>query len=356
MVEAGSRGTQACAVRHPAALDGRNAGPEVTIESATKETASTSTPPAECGQFTAELNLVHAGPTAVSIRYELTGKEDAPLLLVAGGISAGRHVIANAADDSDGWWQSQPSTFASHRVLAIDWVGADGALDRPIDPADQAAALIATVDHLGLRSAAGFVGASYGAMVGMHLSATAAERVRTLLAISAAHQAHPFATALRATQRQAIELGERLGDPAAGVGLARKLAIISYRTPQEFADRFSAPMTIDQGRAHATSESYLDHMGRRHSDRMTAVAYRRLSESIDLHRIDPALITIPTTFVAVLSDQLVPADDIEACARAAPRGRFVAIPSLYGHDAFLKEQAAVAQIISTFLNSLEKQP
>ena len=193
-------------------------------------------------------------------------------------------------------------------------------------------------------------------MVGMHLAATAPERVRALLTISAADQAHPFATALRATQRQAIELGERLGEPSAGVALARKLAIISYRTPQEFADRFSAPMTIDHGRAQANCESYLNHMGRRHSDRMTAVAYRRLSESIDLHRIDPALITIPSTFVAALSDQLVPSEDIETCARAAPDGRFVAIPSLYGHDAFLKEGAAVAPILSTFLNSLEKQP
>ncbi|HYX47703.1 MAG TPA: homoserine O-succinyltransferase [Sphingomicrobium sp.] len=332
-----------------------DAGQEVTINGATQETARNSSSPSGRGEFTIELSLVHAGPTAVLVRYELVGREGSPLVLVAGGISAGRHVAENPSDESDGWWQSQARSFESRRVLAIDWVGADGMLDRAIDPSDQARALIATLDHLGLSSAAAFVGASYGGMVGMHLAAIAPNRVGALLAISAADRAHPFATALRATQRQAIELGERLGAPEAGVALARKLAIISYRTPQEFAGRFSAPVTIEQGRAQASSESYLDHMGRRHSDRMSAAAYRRLSESIDLHRMDPALITIPSTFVAALSDQLVPAEDIEACARAAPRGRFISIPSLYGHDAFLKEERTIGEILTNFLNPLENQ-
>lgn len=334
---------------------GGDAGQEVTDTSATDETARTSTAFAERGAFTAELNLVYAGPTEIPIRYELAGNREAPLVIVAGGISAGRHAIANSTDENDGWWQSQSATFAAYRVLSIDWVGADGALDRPIDPSDQANALIATLDELGLSTAAAFVGASYGGMVGMHLAALAPDRLGALLAISAADRAHPFATALRATQRQAIELGERLGAPEAGVALARKLAIISYRTAQEFAERFSAPLIIDRGRAHASSEPYLDHMGRRHSDRMSAAAYRRLSESIDLHRIDPALIKSPSTFIAARSDQLVPADDVEACARAAPNGRFIAIPSLYGHDAFLKEEGAIAEIITNFLKSLEKQ-
>ena len=328
-----------------------DAGQVVTIT--TTEPSKSGT--AERGEFTVDLDLAHAGVTAVSIRYELTGKPNAPLVLVAGGISAGRHVVANPSDESDGWWQSQSTTFASHRTLSIDWIAADGTLDRPIDASDQASAFIAALDHLSLAGAAAFVGASYGGMVAMRLATVAPDRVGALLAIGAADRAHPFASALRATQRQAIELGERLGDPEAGVALARKLAVISYRTPHEFAERFSAPIVIDRDRACTSSEPYLEHMGRRHSERMSAAAYRRLSESIDLHRIDPASITIPSTFVAALSDQLVPAADIEACARAAPQGRFISIPSLYGHDAFLKEEKAIAEIITTFLNSLEKQ-
>lgn len=309
---------------------------------------------AQRGEFRATLGLVHAGPTSLAVRYELTGPDNAPLLIVAGGISSGRHVLANNSDAGDGWWESQSNSFAQHRVLAIDWLGADGELDRPIDATDQAKAMLATLDELGLERAAGFVGASYGAMVGMHCAAIAPRRVRALLAISGADRSHPFTSAQRALQRQAVELGERLGSPAEGVALARKLAILTYRTPQEFAQRFEEPPLIDGDRARASSESYLDHIGNRHGGRMSAPAYRRLSESIDLHRIDPSTIIVPATFVAVAEDSLVPAEDMAALVRAVPDGRLVTIQSLYGHDAFLKEEGAVASIIQTFLKSLEQ--
>ena len=306
------------------------------------------------GEFRATLDLVHAGPTNLPIRYEIVGPEAAPLILVAGGISARRHLLASAQDPADGWWQSQSATLRSYRLLSIDWLGADGDLDRPIDSSDQANAFLAVLDHLGIPHAAAFVGASYGGMVGMHCAALAPDRISALLAISAAHRSHPFTSAQRALQRQAVELGERLGSPGDGVALARKLAVLTYRTPEEFAERFATPSAIERDRARASSEQYLDHMGAKHSSRMSAVAYRRLSESIDLHRIESASIAVPSTFVAVDSDRLVPAADIEELARGVPASRFVTITSLYGHDAFLKEERAVATIIDTFLNSLEQ--
>jgi homoserine O-acetyltransferase len=264
--------------------------------------------------------------------------------------------VANASAPEDGWWQSQAAAFAGHRLLSIDWIGADGEPDRPIDSADQARALLATLDELGISKTAGFIGASYGAMVGMHVAAIAPERVGALLGISGAHRTDPFTSAQRALQRQAVELGERLGSPEAGVALARKLAVLTYRTAAEFAERFAEPPAIHNDRLRASAEPYLDHMGERHSARMTAAAYRRLSESIDSHRIDPPAIGVPSTFVAVLSDQLVPAKDIEQLARSAPAARFITIPSLYGHDAFLKEEEAIGAIIRNFLSSLEIQP
>ena len=94
----------------------------------------------------------------------------------------------------------------------------------------------------------------------MHCAAIAEDRIVALLAISAAHRSNPFTSAQRALQRQAVELGERLGSPEAGVALARKLAILTYRTPEEFGERFAAPSAIEGGRVRASSEPYLDHM------------------------------------------------------------------------------------------------
>jgi homoserine O-acetyltransferase len=309
---------------------------------------STAKPVAIRGELRHIMPLRHGGAASFMLRYELAGPAGAPLLLVAGGISAGRHVIASDEFPETGWWQAQADALRGYRFLAIDWIGADGTIDLPLDPADQAEAIAWLLDELG-EEAAGFIGASYGAMVGMHFAARHPHRLGRLLAISASGAAHPFASAARALQRQAIELGEWQGNSKAGVALARAMAILTYRTPDEFADRFAERPWIGGGRLHVAAEPYLDAHGERHCRRMSAIAYRRLSESIDLHRIDPESIKVPLTLVAVDQDALVPAADIEALARQVPGSTFRLITSRYGHDAFLKEEEQTAAVINDFL-------
>lgn len=305
------------------------------------------------GDLRLSLGFVHGGTADIRLGYEIVGREDAPVIIVAGGISAGRHVLASDAVPEPGWWQVQADSFSGYRVLAIDWVGADGGMDRPIDPADQAEAIAAVLDYRGIDTAAAFIGASYGAMAGMHFAKRYPHRLGGLLAISAADRPHPFASACRALQRQALALGEAHGDAEGGVALARAMAILTYRTPDEFAERFAEEPAIESGRLRVAAESYLDAHGQRHCRRMSSTAYRRLSESIDLHRIDAADIRIPLTLVAVDQDALVPAADIEALAARVPGSRLHLIHSRFGHDAFLKEEARVAAIISEFLETLE---
>ena len=278
------------------------------------------------------------------------------LVIVAGGISAGRHAISSREFPESGWWQSQAWTLSSNslRVLAIDWIGADGTIDCPIDPLDQAQAIKRLLDDLSIDSAAAFLGASYGAMVGMHLAATSPAKIGALLAISGAERAHPYSSALRSLQRQAIRLGEQCSDGEAGVALARAMAMLTYRTPDEFEARFNQPPIIEHGSIRVGSDPYLAAQGQRHCKRMNAVAYRRLSESIDLHCVDPKTIPIPMTLVAVSSDLLVPSADVESLAAKVPGAKLHHVQSYFGHDAFLKEEETVAQIISEFLSFLEK--
>ena len=61
---------------------------------------------AERGVLRCTLALRHAGLRDVAIRWEISGPVHAPLLIVAGGISATRHVSANEIDTTDGWWQA----------------------------------------------------------------------------------------------------------------------------------------------------------------------------------------------------------------------------------------------------------
>jgi homoserine O-acetyltransferase len=314
-------------------------------------------PAARRGEIGLRLQLRHAGDAAITLRYELVGS-GTRVLLAAGGISAGRHVIASAEYPEPGWWQAQTSSINPdvYSLLAIDWVGADGKLDRPIDAADQADAIAALLDHLEIESADAFIGASYGGMVALHFAARHPTRCDAILVISAAAASHPFSSACRSLQRRAIELGEAIGDRASGVALARAMAMLTYRTPAEFAGRFVSSPRIELGRVRVGADDYLDHHGRRHVDRMSAVAYRRLSESIDLHRIDPAQIRTTATFAAVDSDALVPREDVETLATTISGARFHLIQSIFGHDAFLKQEGQVASIVTEFLQSLETKP
>lgn len=305
------------------------------------------------GRVEVALPMQHAGSRAVAVRFELTGPERAPMLIVAGGISAGRHVLSSDDFAEPGWWEPQKAALSGVRVLAIDWIGSDGSIDCPIDPADQALALVAVLDYLGVERVAGFAGASYGAMAGLHFVTRFPDRCGRLLAISASDRAHPFSSACRSLQRKAVALGERGGDPAAGVALARALAMLTYRTADEYRQRFDLPPAVDGSTVRVSAEDYLDFQGERYAERTSAVAYRRLSESIDLHQIDPDGLRLPCVFVAVESDWLVPIEDIRALAVRVEGARFILMPSLFGHDGFLKEQEQVEAILTDFIESLE---
>ena len=311
-----------------------------------------SPPHVERGRIHVSLPLRHAGERAVGVPYECVGPADAPVVFVAGGISADRHVAAHAADDTPGWWDALAGDgrvldTRRLRVLAIDWLGSDGTLDVPLDTADQADAIAAVLDRLGIARLHAFVGASYGAMVGLQLAARHPSRLGALLAISGAHRAHPYAAAGRALQRRIVRSGTT---PRVALSLARQLARLSYRTPEEFAERFPAPAIVADGRVAVAADEYLESRGALDAVRLSPVAFVRLTESIDLHAVDPAAVRVPTTVVAVGEDRLVPSADLHALAAGlGATCRLHHLRSRFGHDAFLAEPAPFAAILREFL-------
>jgi homoserine O-acetyltransferase len=313
------------------------------------------------GELACTLALRHAGARAVRLHYELLGAAGLPVVLVAGGISAGRHVAASAAFPRPGWWDAQcgPGRAldpARHRILAIDWLSSDGLLDAPIDPLDQADAIAVLLDALGIDALAAFVGCSYGAMVGLQFAARHPGRLSRLVAISGTHRAHPYASACRALQRRAVALGALQCDERDGLALARQLAILGYRTPEEFDARFGGAQVV-AGRVRTDAEDYLDHCAAKYIAGTSPTAFLRLSESIDLQVLAPESIRVPVTVVAVAEDRLVPVEDAYAlverlaAGNAPRRPQLRVLRSLYGHDAFLKETAAIAGILGEALQA-----
>ena len=329
----------------------------LTVEPATFAPFCSDTVSARRGGFTQRLNLRHSGERDVRIAWESHGPKGAPVLLVAGGISAHRHVAASAQYPEPGWWQEQVGPGLAidtnrYRVLAIDWLGSDGTVDVALDSADQADAFAALLDHLGIARVQAFIGASYGAMTGLQFAARHPTRVQQLIAISGADRPHPFASAWRALQRNIVALGRSESGRREALSLARQLAMLSYRTPEEFAERFDAPPVLIDGVARCAAEDYLEVCGDRYVARTPATAFLRLSESIDLHRVAAESITVPTTVVAIEEDRLVPKESLIALVeQLAGATRLHLLRSRYGHDAFLKEVAAIANILRESLDA-----
>ena len=300
--------------------------------------------------------------TAVIPRYTLVGKTGAPIVVVLGGISASRHVVFGEAPASKGWWsdiagQARAIDIDRFRVLGLDFM--DGGRDsagrprRVVTTHDQALFLARVLRSIGVAKVHAVVGSSYGGMVALAFAERFPAMLDRLVAISAPHEPHPMSTALRTLQRRVVELGLETGRAADALSIARGIAMTTYRTAGEFADRFS---TTPLGLARAGEplfevDAYLRDRGTRFVETMRPERFLALSLSTDLHRIDPARVTTPTTLVAAEGDTIVPREQLAALsARLAGACNLVELPSRVGHDAFLVETTRVSAIVSAALS------
>jgi homoserine O-acetyltransferase len=296
-----------------------------------------------------------------SLRYELTGPPDAPVVVVLGGVSASRHVAQSAAEPRPGWWDAQVGPGRSidtrlHRVLGIDYLDGgrrpDGRPARIVTTHDQATALASLLDALAISRVHAVIGASYGGMVGLAFAERYPDRLDQLVVISAAHESHPMSTGLRALQRRVVELGLDHGVGDEALAIARGIAMTTYRTAREFAERFeNAPTFNGDTEVSFEVERYLLSRGADFAAKFRPEYFLALSLSSDLHRVDPAGIRTPTTIIAAEGDTLVPEEQTRDLAhRLGAPARFELVETIFGHDAFLKEAAKFGRILSTALS------
>jgi len=336
-----------CRCRLASASPRRHAGGRVSAVLAAARTGEAALPAPFLGE--------HARLPFAAATYEITG-DGGPAVAVLGGISATRHLAAHEGDPSPGWWEAQVGPGRAIdttrvRAIGIDYLGAglrEGDAVPLVSTADQARALAAVLDAAGVGRLHALVGASYGGMVALAFAALFPDRAGQVVVLSAAHQPHPMATAVRAVQRRVVRDGVACGRGREALALARALAMTTYRTGRELAGRFGGGWTVDgEGAARFEVEAYLDHQGSRYARRFTPERFLCLSQSIDLHRVDPAAVTVPCTLLAVRGDPIAPAWQVaELATRLAGPCTRHELDSIYGHDAFLKEDDAVASLLT----------
>jgi homoserine O-acetyltransferase len=286
--------------------------------------------------------------------WEIVGPRGAPVIAVLGGISASKHVTSSASNPSPGWWEDvvgpgRAIDTQQFRVLGFDYV-TSGKSGAPVTTTDQAEALATVLNQAGIPSLHAVVGASYGGMVALAFGAAFAERASRLIVIGAAHESDPLATALRHLQRRVVALGSAVGRERDGLAIARGIAMTSYLTPQHFEDRLNGIDRDDSRLVEDRIGRYLKRHGEAFAEQWTSEKYNALSLSLDLHRIRPEDVTVPTTVIAISSDRLVPvAQSRELARRLGGPSQFIELDSPFGHDAFLGDSSRVAPFINELL-------
>ncbi|WP_162806774.1 homoserine O-succinyltransferase MetX [Sphingosinicella terrae] len=289
----------------------------------------------------------------LSTRFTLHGPEEAPIVVLLGGISADRFPCLRS-DGAAGWWcglagEGRAVDPAAFRILGLDFAADPAGRNAP-ETREQAEIVGAALDQIGAARAHAVIGASYGGMIALALGQHFPERAERLVVVSADAAPHPASTAMRDLQRRIVALGLENGNADEALSIARGLAMMTYRTREEFAERFDGGISGEATLGRSQPGDYLRARGSAFRTRMTPQRFLSLSASIDRHRVDPGAIALPALLIGADSDQLVPASQMEMLA-ASLRGpaRLHLLPSLYGHDMFLKDADRVANLVAPFL-------
>jgi len=239
---------------------------------------------------------------------------------------------------------------------------------------DQVAAEAALADHLGIDTWAAVLGGSMGGMRSLEWAVDRPSRVAAALVLAAPARSSADQIAWSWPQLRAIEsdpdwLG---GDyhhlppcrgPHVGLGIARRIAHVTYRGEEELRIRFdrqAQPGEDPTRGGRYTVESYLDHHASKLLPRFDAGSYVTLVRAMNSHDIGrdrggvaAALgrVTARTLVAGVTSDRLYPLpQQIEIAEGINGAGPVREIDSPYGHDAFLIEADQIAKLLAELLS------
>jgi homoserine O-acetyltransferase len=223
-------------------------------------------------------------------------------------------------------------------------------------------------DALGIQKIVTVVGGSMGGMQVLEWALMYPEMVRSIMPIATAGRHSAWCVALHEAQRQAILLdpdfkgGEYDKQPSRGLGIARTVAMISYRSDVEYAARFKRDRQKPDAHFDPENlfqvESYLRYQGQKLVERFDACTYLYISWAMDQHDISRgrgafedvlASIQAPALCAGISTDVLYPVHEQKELARYMPRSRYFEIESIHGHDAFLIEWDQVTRAIKDFL-------
>lgn len=333
------------------------------------------------------------------LAYETWGRwaaDGSNAVLVLHALTGDSHVAgpAGPGHPTPGWWDAlvgpgRPIDTDRWFVVAPNVLGGCGGSTGPSSPGpdgtpwgsrfprlsarDQVAAEAALADALGIGRWAAVVGGSMGGMRALEWAVSRPERTGALLVLAAPAAASAEQIAWGTVQIGAIrsDPGWRGGDyhraapgdgPHRGLGQARRIAHITYRSEPELAARFGREPQPGEDPAHGGRyrvESYLDHHADKLVRRFDAGSYVTLTEAMNGHDVGRGRggiaralrrAELPALIAGVDSDRLYPPAQQELLAELLPGADGVrTIVSPRGHDGFLVETGQVGVLVRELL-------
>ena len=346
--------------------------------------------------------VLHGARVAFETWGELSPAADNAVLILT-GLSPNAHAASNTDNPEAGWWEAMlgpGKAIDTTRwfVICVNSLGSckgsTGAAS--IDPAtgdtyrlgfpdlsieDVANAAHAVVGGLGIAQLACVIGCSMGGMSALAYLQQHPGSARAHINVSGAAQALPFSIAIRSLQREAIRLDPHWNHggyddahyPDAGMRIARKLGVVTYRSALEWHGRFGRVRLDSELREddpfglEFEVESYLEGHARRFVRQFDPNCYLYLSRSMDWFdlaeagngnvlaglagiRLERALaIGVATDILFPLQQQEQIADGLRAGGAEA---ECLALPSPQGHDAFLVDIERFGPAVAGFLARL----
>lgn len=339
---------------------------------------------------------------AVRIAYETFGtlnETASNAVLVLHALTGDSHLSgpARAGHPTSGWWGGivgpgkpvdtnewfvvapnvlggcQGSTGpSSHSPEGREW-GADFPF---VTIRDHVTAQVALTDMLGIERWAAVIGGSMGGMQSLEWAIGHPDRLDRVAVLSAPEASSADQVALNSVQLDTIRLdpGFAGGDyydaadgdgPHRGLALARRIALLHYRSPAELNDRFARSWQGEAsplgGGGRYAVESYLDFHGNKFTRRFDANSYITLVEAMNSHDVGRdrggvaaalSRVTARALVLGIDSDRLFPLAQQQLVARHIATtldDDAVVISSPFGHDSFLIEDDIVGEHLGRLL-------
>ncbi len=298
------------------------------------------------------------------------------------------HALTGSAD-ADDWWpgligEGRALDPARHFIVCSNVLGGCYGTSGPLHPhpedgepwgsrfpqftiRDMVRLQAQLLDHLGVRRLQLVLGPSLGGMQVLEWAASFPARVGAIAPIGVSGRHSAWCIGISESQRQAIYAdpdwrGGRypVGQgPVRGLSVARMFAMCSYRSRENFQQRFGRSRQPDT--ELFSVESYLRYQGRKLVERFDANTYVRLTQAMDSHDLargrgayEAVLgsLVLPSLVVSVDSDILYPPCEQEELARHLPNARYRQLQTSAGHDGFLIETGVLNAMLDEFLTEV----